>query len=83
MMSHLELSQEKYNNILAPNKTKFTAIMLHTLITQQVKIECFLNCYHLQIIFKDLCEVVLQLRPSEVLQDFLPVWWVLVFNNQQ
>ena len=74
-MSHLELSQEKYNNILTPSN----------------KVHChnasyygrILNCYHLQIIFKDLCEVVLQLRPSEVLQDFLPVWWVLIFNNQQ
>ena len=31
----------------------------------------------LEVVFKDLGEVVLELRSTEVFEDFLPVWWVL------
>lgn len=31
----------------------------------------------LQIVLQHLCEVILQLRATEVLENLLPVWWVL------
>lgn len=35
----------------------------------------------LQVILEDLGEVVLQLRAAEVLEDFLPVWWILMIKK--
>ena len=34
-----------------------------------------------QVILEDLGEVVLQLGAAEVLEDFLPIWWILTINN--
>ncbi len=37
----------------------------------------------LQIIFKNTSKVILQLRSSEVCQDFLPIWRILKNKNKQ
>ena len=35
----------------------------------------------LEVIFEDLRKVVLELGTTEVLEDFLPIWWILHGNE--
>ena len=34
-------------------------------------------CNSFKVIFKDFCKVVLQLRTTEIVQNFLPIWLAL------
>ena len=35
----------------------------------------------LKVILQDLGEVILELRSTEILENFLPVWWILGVGN--